>query len=54
MRIGHLYRVLGFPAHVQQLQSISWSVEANNIQLWEPERKALVIALFQRKNTIKY
>lgn len=42
MRIGHLYRVLGFPAHVQQWQSISWSVEANNIQLWEPERKALV------------
>lgn len=40
MRIGHLYRVLGFPAHVQQWQSISWSVEANNIQLWEPARKA--------------
>lgn len=38
MRIGHLYRVLGFPAHVQQ--SMSWSVEANNIQLWEPVCKA--------------
>uniref|UniRef100_A0A3Q3W6V7 Minichromosome maintenance domain-containing protein 2 n=1 Tax=Mola mola TaxID=94237 RepID=A0A3Q3W6V7_MOLML len=37
MRIGRLYRVVGFPAHVHQWQSISWSVEANNVQPWEPE-----------------
>lgn len=42
MRIGHLYRVLGFPAQVRQWQSISWSVEANKIQLWEPACKALI------------
>ncbi|XP_029698359.1 minichromosome maintenance domain-containing protein 2 isoform X2 [Takifugu rubripes] len=48
MRIGHLYRVLGFPAHVQQLQSISWSVEANNIQLWEPEHPQNVSLSFQK------
>lgn len=49
MRLGRLYRVLGFSAHVRQWQSVSWSVEANNIQLLEPERKAplLTLALFQ-------
>lgn len=40
MRIGRLYRVIGFPAHVHQRQSISRSVEANNVHLWEPECKA--------------
>uniref|UniRef100_A0A3Q3FLH5 Minichromosome maintenance domain containing 2 n=1 Tax=Labrus bergylta TaxID=56723 RepID=A0A3Q3FLH5_9LABR len=37
MRIGRLYKVLGIPAHVHQWPSITWSVEANNIQPWEPE-----------------
>lgn len=51
MRLGHLYRVLGFPAHVHQWQSISWSVEANNVQLWEPARKAAAL-LHTNKNNV--
>ncbi|CAG00661.1 unnamed protein product, partial [Tetraodon nigroviridis] len=47
MRMGHLYRVLGFPVHVQQWQSLSWSVEANNIQLWEPAHPHNVSLSFQ-------
>lgn len=50
MRIGRLYRVVGFPAHVHQWQSISWSVEANNVQPWEPECKpvnGLILVLLQ-------
>lgn len=41
MRIGRLYRVLGIPAHVHQWPNITWSVEANNVQPWEPDRKAV-------------
>lgn len=41
MRIGRLYRVIGVPAHVHQWQSISWSVEANSVQPWVPECKAV-------------
>lgn len=41
MRIGRLYRVLGIPAHVHQWPNITWSVEANSVQLWEPECKAV-------------
>lgn len=41
MRIGRLYRVLGIPAHVHQFPSITWSVEANSVQPWEPECKAV-------------
>lgn len=41
MRIGRLYRVLGIPAHVHQWPSITWSVEANSVQPWEPECKAV-------------
>lgn len=41
MTIGRLYRVIGFPAHVHQQHSISWSVEANGVQPWVPECKAI-------------
>ncbi|XP_008304803.1 MCM domain-containing protein 2-like, partial [Stegastes partitus] len=37
MRIGRFYRVLGIPAHVHQWPNVTWSVEANSVQLWEPE-----------------
>ncbi|XP_044031554.1 minichromosome maintenance domain-containing protein 2 isoform X2 [Siniperca chuatsi] len=47
MRIGRLYRVLGIPAHVHQWPSITWSVEANSVQLWEPEYKHKVSGSFQ-------
>uniref|UniRef100_UPI0037E7E361 minichromosome maintenance domain-containing protein 2 n=1 Tax=Semicossyphus pulcher TaxID=241346 RepID=UPI0037E7E361 len=47
MRIGRLYRVLGIPAHVHQWPSITWSVEANNVQPWEPESPHKVSASFQ-------
>ncbi|XP_060921111.1 minichromosome maintenance domain-containing protein 2 [Labrus mixtus] len=42
MRIGRLYKVLGIPAHVHQWPSITLSVEANNIQPWEPESNAVL------------
>lgn len=41
MGIGRLYRVLGIPAHVHQWPNITWSVEANSVQPWEPECKAV-------------
>ncbi|KAM6971485.1 minichromosome maintenance domain-containing protein 2 [Tautogolabrus adspersus] len=47
MRIGRLYRVLGIPAHVHQWPGITWSVEANNIQPWEPESPHKVSGHFQ-------
>ncbi|XP_074549968.1 minichromosome maintenance domain-containing protein 2 [Halichoeres trimaculatus] len=47
MRIGQLYRVLGIPAHVHQWPSITWSVEANNVQPWEPESFHKVNTRFQ-------
>ncbi|XP_054478733.1 minichromosome maintenance domain-containing protein 2 [Anoplopoma fimbria] len=47
MRIGRLYRVLGIPAHVQQWSGITWSVEANSVQPWEPEYPHKVSASFQ-------
>nr|XP_040023274.1 minichromosome maintenance domain-containing protein 2 [Gasterosteus aculeatus aculeatus]XP_040023275.1 minichromosome maintenance domain-containing protein 2 [Gasterosteus aculeatus aculeatus]XP_040023276.1 minichromosome maintenance domain-containing protein 2 [Gasterosteus aculeatus aculeatus] len=43
MRIGRLYRVLGIPAHVQQGSGITWSVEANGVQPWEPEHPREVV-----------
>lgn len=46
MRIGGLYRVLGIPAHVHQCPSITWSIEANNVQPWEPECKAINDLIF--------
>ncbi|XP_075937028.1 minichromosome maintenance domain-containing protein 2 [Anarhichas minor] len=48
MRIGRLYRVLGIPAHVQQCSGITWSVEANSVQPWEPEYPHKVSASFQQ------
>ncbi|TMS15937.1 hypothetical protein E3U43_013230 [Larimichthys crocea] len=48
MRIGRLYRVLGIPAHVHQWPSITWSVEANSVQPWEPEYPHKVSASFQK------
>ncbi|XP_029313793.1 minichromosome maintenance domain-containing protein 2 isoform X2 [Cottoperca gobio] len=47
MRIGRLYRVLGIPAHVHQWPSITWSVEANSVQPWEPEYPHKVSVSFQ-------
>ncbi|XP_029384780.1 minichromosome maintenance domain-containing protein 2 [Echeneis naucrates] len=47
MRIGRLYRVLGIPAHVHQWPYITWSVEANSVQLWEPEYPQKVSVSFQ-------
>ncbi|XP_018529465.1 minichromosome maintenance domain-containing protein 2 isoform X1 [Lates calcarifer] len=47
MRIGRLYRVLGIPAHVHQWPNITWSVEANNVQPWEPDHPHKVSARFQ-------
>lgn len=41
MRIGRLYRVIGIPAHVHQWPGITWSVEANSVEPWEPESKAV-------------
>ncbi|XP_072234988.1 minichromosome maintenance domain-containing protein 2 [Leuresthes tenuis] len=37
MRIGRLYRVVGIPAHVHQWPSITWSIEASSVRLWEPK-----------------
>ncbi|CAK6972364.1 minichromosome maintenance domain-containing protein 2 [Scomber scombrus] len=47
MRIGRLYRVLGIPAHVHQWPNITWSVEANSIQPWEPEYPLKINSNFQ-------
>ncbi|XP_077364838.1 minichromosome maintenance domain-containing protein 2 [Festucalex cinctus] len=37
MSIGQLYRVIGLPALVYRSPGITWSVEANSVQTWEPE-----------------
>ncbi|XP_077409948.1 minichromosome maintenance domain-containing protein 2 isoform X2 [Vanacampus margaritifer] len=37
MSIGRLYRVIGIPAHVHRSPNVTWSVEANSVQPWEPE-----------------
>lgn len=42
MRIGRLYKVIGIPALVHQWPNMTWSVEANSIQLWEPKGTAEV------------
>ncbi|XP_022067067.2 minichromosome maintenance domain-containing protein 2 [Acanthochromis polyacanthus] len=47
MRIGRFYRVLGIPAHVHQSPNITWSVEANSVQPWEPEYCHKVSGSFQ-------
>ncbi|XP_040921424.1 minichromosome maintenance domain-containing protein 2 [Toxotes jaculatrix] len=47
MRIGRLYRVLGIPAHVHQWPNITWSVETNRVQPWEPEYPHKVSDSFQ-------
>ncbi|XP_045923445.1 minichromosome maintenance domain-containing protein 2 [Micropterus dolomieu] len=47
MRIGRLYRVIGIPAHVHQWPGITWSVEANSVEPWEPENPCKVSASFQ-------
>ncbi|XP_027861000.1 minichromosome maintenance domain-containing protein 2 isoform X1 [Xiphophorus couchianus] len=36
MTIGRLYRVVGIPVLVHQWPSITWSMEANSVQPWEP------------------
>uniref|UniRef100_A0A8C7NK48 Minichromosome maintenance domain-containing protein 2 n=1 Tax=Oncorhynchus mykiss TaxID=8022 RepID=A0A8C7NK48_ONCMY len=47
MRIGRLYRVLGIPAHVHQWPNVTWSVEANSVQPWEPEYTGTISSNFQ-------
>ncbi|XP_029935177.1 minichromosome maintenance domain-containing protein 2 [Myripristis murdjan] len=47
MRIGQLYRVLGIPAHVHQWPNITWSVEANSVQPWEPVCKEVHYKKFE-------
>ncbi|XP_028972061.2 minichromosome maintenance domain-containing protein 2 isoform X2 [Esox lucius] len=47
MRIGHVYRVLGIPTHVHQWPGVTWSVEANSVQPWEPEYPSTISANFQ-------
>ncbi|XP_067290396.1 minichromosome maintenance domain-containing protein 2 isoform X2 [Pseudorasbora parva] len=47
MRIGHLYRVVGIPAHVHQWPNVTWSVEACSIQPWSPKCSCLVSKNFQ-------
>ncbi|XP_054893794.1 minichromosome maintenance domain-containing protein 2 isoform X1 [Poeciliopsis prolifica] len=37
MTIGRLYRVVGIPVLVHQWPNITWSVEANSVQPWEPQ-----------------
>ncbi|KAM9712424.1 minichromosome maintenance domain-containing protein 2 [Menidia menidia] len=37
MKLGRPYRVLGIPAHVHQWPSVTWSIEANGVQLLEPK-----------------
>ncbi|KAM8822373.1 minichromosome maintenance domain-containing protein 2 isoform 5-T5 [Spinachia spinachia] len=39
-------RVLGIPAHVHQGSDITWSVEANGVQTWEPEQPREVCGSF--------
>ncbi|XP_041669643.1 minichromosome maintenance domain-containing protein 2 isoform X2 [Cheilinus undulatus] len=47
MKIGRHYRVLGIPAHVHQWPNVTWSVETNNIQPWEPKSPNKVSPRFQ-------
>ncbi|KAL1006484.1 hypothetical protein UPYG_G00072960 [Umbra pygmaea] len=47
MKIGRLYRVLGIPAHVHQWPNVTWSVEANSVQSWEPEYPGTISTNFQ-------
>nr|XP_055037417.1 minichromosome maintenance domain-containing protein 2 isoform X1 [Misgurnus anguillicaudatus]XP_055037418.1 minichromosome maintenance domain-containing protein 2 isoform X1 [Misgurnus anguillicaudatus] len=47
MKIGHLYRVVGIPAHVHQWPNITWSVEACSVQPWTLKRPCLVSNNFQ-------
>ncbi|XP_061569387.1 minichromosome maintenance domain-containing protein 2 [Cololabis saira] len=51
MRIGRLYRVLGIPAHVHQWPSITWNIEANSVQPWEPECRNKISARFLELNS---
>ncbi|XP_052398370.1 minichromosome maintenance domain-containing protein 2 [Carassius gibelio] len=51
MRIGHLYRVVGIPAHVHQWPNVTWSVEACSIQPWTPKCPCLVSNNFQKLQT---
>ncbi|CAL1596937.1 unnamed protein product [Knipowitschia caucasica] len=54
MGIGQTYKVLGIPAHVHQWPHVTWSIEANNIQPWEPECSSKVSATFLEllRNTV--
>uniref|UniRef100_A0A8C7ZW13 Minichromosome maintenance domain-containing protein 2 n=1 Tax=Oryzias sinensis TaxID=183150 RepID=A0A8C7ZW13_9TELE len=47
MRIGRLYSVLGIPALVHQWPTITWNVEANNIQQSEPKSCCKLPTKFQ-------
>ncbi|XP_061777816.1 minichromosome maintenance domain-containing protein 2 isoform X1 [Nerophis ophidion] len=48
MRIGQLYRVIGIPAHVHHWPNITWSVEVNNVQPWEPQYPHDINAKFKQ------
>uniref|UniRef100_A0A672NQ15 Minichromosome maintenance domain-containing protein 2 n=1 Tax=Sinocyclocheilus grahami TaxID=75366 RepID=A0A672NQ15_SINGR len=49
--IGHLYRVVGIPAHVHQWPNVTWSVEACSIRPWTPKCPCLVSNNFQNLQT---
>ncbi|XP_016129776.1 minichromosome maintenance domain-containing protein 2 [Sinocyclocheilus grahami] len=51
MRIGHLYQVVGIPAHVHQWPNVTWSVEACSVRPWTPKCPHLVSSNFQNLQT---
>ncbi|XP_058621883.1 minichromosome maintenance domain-containing protein 2 isoform X2 [Onychostoma macrolepis] len=51
MRIGHLYQVVGIPAHVHQWPNVTWSVEACSVRPWTPKCPCLVSNNFQNLQT---
>uniref|UniRef100_A0A8C1WEI5 Minichromosome maintenance domain-containing protein 2 n=1 Tax=Cyprinus carpio TaxID=7962 RepID=A0A8C1WEI5_CYPCA len=51
MRIGHLYQVVGIPAHVHQWPNVTWSIEACSVRPWTPKCPCLVSNNFQNLQT---
>ncbi|KAI2648966.1 Minichromosome maintenance domain-containing protein 2 [Labeo rohita] len=51
MRIGHVYQVVGIPAHVHQWPNVTWSVEACSVQPWTQKSPCLVSNNFQNLHT---
>lgn len=50
MRIGHLYQVVGIPAHVHQWPNVTWSVEACSVRPWTPKCKTLFWLWWYKNN----